>query len=113
MRYEGSLMPFPDDPFSPPDMPPDIPPELKQQAELEWRLATRHRGMASILLRNVPTWFATACMHRLDLLRSLPDTALRCYADGPHRLRHLVYEMYKEWSAIMEVQRLPLRVPFR
>lgn len=37
-------------------------------------------GMASILLRNVPMRFATACVHHLDLLRLLPDTALRCYA---------------------------------
>ncbi|KAK0447244.1 kinase-like domain-containing protein [Armillaria borealis] len=111
MRYEGSLIPFPDDPFSPPDMPPDIPPELKEQAELEWRLAKRHRAMASILLRNVPMRFATACVHRLDLLRSLPDTALRCYADGPHRLRHLVFEMYKEWSAIMEGSASPAECP--
>ncbi len=111
MRYEGSLIPFPDDPFSPPDMPPDIPPELKEQAELEWRLAKRHRGMASILLRNVPMRFATAYVRRLDLLRTLPETALHCYADGPYGLRHLVFEMYKKRSAIMEGSASPAECP--
>ncbi len=50
IRYEGSLIQFPDDPFSLPEISPDIPPELKEQANLEWRLAKRHRAVASILL---------------------------------------------------------------
>ncbi len=55
--------------------------------------------------------FATACVHRLDLLRALPDTALRCYADGPHRLRHLVFEMCEEWSSIMKDTVSPAECP--
>ncbi|KAK0229853.1 hypothetical protein EDD85DRAFT_956965 [Armillaria nabsnona] len=111
IHYEGSLLKFTDDPFSLPEIAPDIPPELKDQADPEWRLAKRHRAIANILLRNVPMRFATACVHRLDLLRSLPDTASRCYVDGPYRLRHLVFEMYKEWSVIMEGSASPAECP--
>ncbi|KAK0229849.1 hypothetical protein EDD85DRAFT_939640 [Armillaria nabsnona] len=95
--YDGSLIPLPDDPFSMPQMPPDMPPELKEQAELELRLAKRHQLTSSVLLRRAPLRLATACLPHAQLLASLPETALRCYADGPQNLRHLVYELCNTW----------------
>ncbi len=74
---------FPTIHFSMPEMPPDIPPELKEQAELELKLAKRHQLTSSVLLRRSPLRLATACLPYAQLLASLPETVLRCYADGP------------------------------
>ncbi|PBK63876.1 hypothetical protein ARMSODRAFT_893613 [Armillaria solidipes] len=95
--YEGDLIPLPDDPFSMPVMPSAMPPELQQQADLELRLAKRHQLTSSVLLRRTPLRLATACVPHAQLLASLPETALRCYADGPQNLRHLVRELCDAW----------------
>ncbi|KAG7445369.1 uncharacterized protein BT62DRAFT_1007097 [Guyanagaster necrorhizus] len=70
------------------------PPELREQADLELRLAKWHRLTSSVLLRRIPLPPTTACVLRAQLLTSLPETAaLRCYANGPKDLRHLVREL--------------------
>ncbi|PBK63885.1 hypothetical protein ARMSODRAFT_520005 [Armillaria solidipes] len=85
--YEGKLIPMPDDPFALPEISLDLPPELKEQADLELRLAKRQRIMSRVLLQKLPLRLQAAC------LPSLPDVALRCYADGPQLLRRLVYRL--------------------
>ncbi len=109
--YDGSLIPFPDDPFSMPEMPPDIPPELKEQAELELKLAKRHQLTSSVLLRRSPLRLATACLPYAQLLASLPETVLRCYADGPQNLRHLVRELCNAWPFDLEGPSTPAECP--
>ncbi|KAK0460523.1 kinase-like domain-containing protein [Desarmillaria tabescens] len=102
--YGGNLIPLPDDPFSMPAMPPDtdISPELQEQANLELRLAKRHQLTSSVLLRRAPLCLATACVPHAQLLASLPETALRCYADGPQNLRHLVRQLCDAWPFDMD-----------
>ncbi|PBK86338.1 hypothetical protein ARMGADRAFT_534458 [Armillaria gallica] len=95
--YEGKLITMPDDPFTLPELPPDLPPELKDQADLEWRLAKRQRIMSRVLLEKLPLRLHAACLPQGDLLSSLPDVALRCYADGPQLLRRLVHRLGDMW----------------
>ncbi len=95
--YEGKLIPMPDDPFALPEIPPDLPPELKEQADLELRLAKRQRIMSRVLLQKLPLRLQAACLPQGDLLSSLPNVALRCYADGPQLLRRLVYRLCDMW----------------
>ncbi|KAK0460540.1 uncharacterized protein EV420DRAFT_1641090 [Desarmillaria tabescens] len=81
--FKGKVIPIPDEPFSPSEIPSDLPPKLEKQADLEWRLANRQRKMPKVLLQRHPLRLQAACLLQGDLLTSLPDVALRSYADGP------------------------------
>ncbi|KAK0438667.1 kinase-like domain-containing protein [Armillaria borealis] len=109
--YEGKLISVPDDPFASPELPSDVPPELKEQAYLEWRPAKRQRIMSNVLFQKIPLRLQAAQLPQGDLLSSIPDVALRCYADGPQFLRRLVYRLYDIWPNIMDNSSSPIECP--
>ncbi|SJL17039.1 uncharacterized protein ARMOST_20580 [Armillaria ostoyae] len=109
--YEGKLISMPDDPFASPELPSDVPPEFKEQADLEWRLAKRQRIMSKVLFQKIPLRLQAAQLPQGDLLSSIPDVALRCYADGPQFLRRLVYRLCDIWPNIMDNSSSPIECP--
>ncbi len=89
----------------------DVPPELKEQADLEWRLAKRQRIMSRVLLQKIPLRLQAAQLPQGDLISSIPDVALRCYADGPQFLRRLVYRLCDLRPNIMDNSSSPIECP--